>query len=72
MDPHINLDGSVFHKHCAKCKDCNCQITLSNFNKNISDNVTFLLCKTHFFQRFSEVSYPERFNFADVVDNSII
>ena len=61
MDPHINLDGSVFHKHCAKCKDCKCQITLSNFNKNVSGNVTYLLCKTHFFQRFNEVSQYEAF-----------
>lgn len=22
MDPQINLDGSVFHKPCAKCEDC--------------------------------------------------
>ena len=56
MDPHINLDGSMFHKHCAKCKDCNCQITLSNFNKHEMGIETYLLCKTHFFSRFNEVS----------------
>ena len=57
MDPQINLDGSIFHKQCAKCRDCNCQITLSNFNKNVAGEDTFLLCKTHFFQRFNEVTH---------------
>lgn len=57
MDPQINLDGSIFHKHCAKCKDCNCQINLSNFNKSETPDLTFLLCKTHYFQRFNEVSF---------------
>lgn len=54
MDPQINLDGSVFHKTCAKCQDCNCQITLSNFTKNEADGVVTLLCKTHYFKRFHE------------------
>ena len=55
MDPQINLDGSLFHKHCAKCADCNCQINLSNFNKSETPDQTLLLCKTHYFQRFNEV-----------------
>jgi hypothetical protein len=54
MDPQINLDGSIFHKVCAKCTDCNCQITLSNFTKNETDGVVTLLCKTHYFKRFHE------------------
>jgi hypothetical protein len=24
-DPQINLDGSLFHKPCAKCEDCKCK-----------------------------------------------
>ena len=55
MDPQIDLDGSKFHRHCAKCKDCNCQINLLNFNKSETPDLTFLLCKTHYFQRFNEV-----------------
>lgn len=54
MDPQINLDGSIFHKPCAKCADCNCQITISNFTKNESADQTVLLCKTHYFKRFHE------------------
>jgi hypothetical protein len=54
MDPQINLDGSVFHKPCAKCADCGCQITISNFTKNESPDETVLLCKTHYFKRFRE------------------
>jgi hypothetical protein len=50
MDPQINLDGAIFHKTCAKCEECRCQITLSNFCR--SGNT--LLCKTHYFKRFSE------------------
>jgi hypothetical protein len=50
MDPQINLDGSIFHKTCAKCDECKCQITLSNFTRSGST----LLCKTHYFKRFSE------------------
>ncbi len=54
MDPQINLDGSIFHKGCAKCNDCNCQISLSNFTKNENDGIITLLCKTHYFKRFHE------------------
>ncbi len=54
MDPQVNLDGSLFHKPCAKCADCQCQITLVNFTKNESGDSTLLLCKTHYFKRFHE------------------
>lgn len=54
MDPQINLDGSVFHKPCAKCADCGCQITIANFAKNDSGDQTLLLCRTHYFKRFHE------------------
>lgn len=54
MDPQINLDGTKFHKACAKCGDCGCQITVSNFTKNESSEQTILLCKIHYFKRFHE------------------
>jgi hypothetical protein len=54
MDPQINLDGALFHKPCAKCADCNCQITISNFTKGEVDGQLILLCKTHYFKRFKE------------------
>ena len=59
MDPQVNLDGILLHKACAKCQDCNCQISLSNFTKNeTKDNFT-LLCKIHYFKRFRENgNYP--------------
>jgi hypothetical protein len=50
LDPQIMLDGLAYHKTCAKCADCGCQITLSNFTKS----GTTLLCKTHYFKRFHE------------------
>jgi hypothetical protein len=49
-DPQITLDGIAYHKSCAKCSDCSCQITLGNFCKF----GTTLFCKTHYFKRFSE------------------
>jgi len=49
-DPQITLDGAKFHKSCAKCADCSCQISLANFTKCEDE----LLCKTHYFQRFHE------------------
>ena len=54
MDPQINLDSFIFHKYCAKCADCNGQITLNNFammkgEQTPSDLV--LLCKTHYAYR---------------------
>jgi hypothetical protein len=49
-DPQITLDGVAYHKECAKCVDCKCQITLSNFCKS----ETTLYCKTHYFKRFKE------------------
>ena len=59
MDPQVNLDGTIFHKACAKCQDCNCQISLSNFTKNETKDTFTLLCKTHYFKRFRENgSYP--------------
>lgn len=54
MDPQINLDGTKLHKACAKCGDCGCQITISNFTKNESNDQTVLLCKIHYFKRFHE------------------
>ena len=54
MDPQINLDGIKFHKPCAKCSDCGCQITVSNFTKNESGDQTVLLCKIYYFKRFHE------------------
>ena len=54
MDPQLNLDGNLFHKPCAKCQDCRCQISLSNFTKNESGDETILLCKIHYFKRFHE------------------
>eukprot|EP01039_Chlorochromonas_danica_P001516 gene1516-1651_t len=54
MDPQINLDGNIFHKPCAKCADCNCQITISNFSKHETEEGVILLCKTHYFKRFRE------------------
>ena len=54
MDAQVNLDGTKFHKPCAKCADCGCQITISNFTKNESSEQTVLLCKIHYFKRFRE------------------
>ena len=54
MDPQLNLDGRLFHKPCAKCADCQCQITVSNFAKGETGDQITLLCKTHYFKRFHE------------------
>lgn len=48
-DAHLNLDSQLYHKGCAKCEDCKCQITLANFTKSGD----LLLCKTHYFERFN-------------------
>ena len=54
VDPQLNLDGSLFHKSCAKCSDCKCQLSLSNFSKSENaDSSVLLLCKTHYFARFN-------------------
>ena len=53
-DPQMCFDGTLVHKSCAKCEDCNCQITLSNFAKDDSPEKLTLLCKTHYFKRFRE------------------
>ena len=55
MDPQLNLDGSRFHAACARCSDCNCQITVSNFTITKSDSAAqTLLCTTHYLKRFGE------------------
>ena len=54
VDPQLNLDGALFHKSCAKCFDCKCQITLANFSKTeTAEHKYLLLCKTHYFARFN-------------------
>jgi hypothetical protein len=54
MDSQINLDGIVLHKACAKCEDCKCQITLSNFAKSAGKDNFILLCNIHHLRRFQE------------------
>jgi hypothetical protein len=54
MDPQIKLDGTALHKSCAKCDECKCQITLSNFAKHETGDKIILLCKTHYFRQFRE------------------
>ena len=55
MDPQINLDGKTYHNHCAKCADCNCQITISNFRIRDDTRDAALLCKVHYLSRINEV-----------------
>jgi hypothetical protein len=33
-DAQLNLDGVLFHKPCAKCQDCGCQLSLSNYTSS--------------------------------------
>ena len=54
MDPQINIDGTILHKPCAKCLDCKCQITLTNFAKYETPEIITLLCKTHYLKRYHE------------------
>lgn len=44
-DPQLNLGGNPVHKFCAKCKECGCQLTLSNFR--VDTNMDFY-CSTHY------------------------
>ena len=53
-DPQINLDGKIFHSSCAKCGDCNCQLSIENFSKSESDGNVTLYCTTHYLKRFGE------------------
>jgi hypothetical protein len=50
VDPQVNLDGSLFHKGCAKCEDCACQITTTNFRKYEwpSEDYATLVCTVHY------------------------
>ena len=50
MDPQIKLDGDLYHQSCARCSECQCKITLSNFTKADGN----LLCKIHYMQKFKE------------------
>lgn len=54
-DPQINLDGNVFLKKCAKCKDCGSKLTLTNYHMSKdNDGKWLLLCLTHYKTRFSK------------------
>ena len=48
LDPQINLDGSLFHRKCAKCEDCSTQITTSNFRKYENSEGVTLVCEVHY------------------------
>ena len=52
-EPNLSLDGRVFHKKCAKCKDCGKYLSLLDFGKS-TDFIeeSFLLCKRHYEERF--------------------
>lgn len=56
MDPQINLDRTIYHMPCAKCADCNCQITISNCTISETTDNAVLLCKVHYLSRINEVS----------------
>lgn len=49
-DPQVVLDGLSYHRACAKCTECKCQITIQNFTKSGST----LYCKTHYIKKFKE------------------
>jgi len=49
-DPQLVLDGSQYHKACAKCAEPRCGVQLSLGNFAISGEE--LLCKTHMKERF--------------------
>ena len=44
-DPTLNIDGKKFHKECAKCADCGCTITTSNYTLTKVGDRELLLCK---------------------------
>jgi hypothetical protein len=46
-DPKINFDGETYHKGCAKCFDCGCQLTLRNFARELVNGEKVLLCRAH-------------------------
>jgi hypothetical protein len=49
-DPQLVLDGSQYHKACAKCAEPRCGVQLGLGNFAVSG--TELLCKTHLKERF--------------------
>ena len=49
-DPQLVLDGSQYHKSCAKCAEPRCGVQLGLGNFAVSG--TTLLCKTHLKERF--------------------
>jgi hypothetical protein len=65
VDPQINLNGSIYHKVCAKCVDCRCQVSthhsqdlssLTTWNRSLlrtSPRVEILCCAKLITQRGS-------------------
>lgn len=47
MDAQVKLDGCAFHKVCARCLECQCQVSLTNF-ASIETDVYKVYCKAHF------------------------
>lgn len=71
-DAQFNVDGTFVHKTCAKCADCDTQITLTNMAYINTPNEFLLLCKTHYTKRIHESggSYPggDKFNVKNTRD----
>ena len=52
FDPQLNLGQHKYHKTCAKCEDCHCQLTLSNYTS--APDGSSLLCSLHMKIRFRQ------------------
>jgi hypothetical protein len=53
-DKQVNFDGAYYHQPCSKCKDCNCNVSVTNFAFVDEENgEKTLLCKVHYNARFT-------------------
>ena len=54
MDSQMKLDKVSIHSSCARCHECKCTVSLSNYAKSERNGAFVLLCQTHYMRQTYE------------------
>ena len=54
MDSQMKLDKVSVHSSCARCHECKCTVSFSNYAKSERNGAFVLLCQTHYMRQTYE------------------
>lgn len=58
--PHhetVELEDNIFHKDCASCEECDCDLVADTFTQHRQGKTLILLCKPHYSAKFPGTEY---------------